>query len=746
MRIIIPADLSPSVDARLQKLSSNAGGLWASTAQPFTPEKSNPAVLKATTSVSTANKSPKVAPPVLSATSNKRISTPQGSAALASFAANSDIPSAPRIPVAVNPVTSVKPVSIEPALSAAEREQILAAVKAEGENKTVEQVLQPVASKAEQAKVVEELKALAPQGTEIVDPFDGKIKLTAIQTSQSIAEQQGKELTKGFSYPKGVAENTQADSDEVKRNQGKNHLKTDSEVVVVPPKGKRSTYTVLPGDTLAVIAMKNGLNWRDVAKWNQIDPKSPLYVGTSIYLYDAKPQNTEAAVSVKTKVDSYVVQANDSLTGVANQFGLSVKQLADYNGLSVSSGLRVGQKLALKETTQTANTTDTQTVRANSSAKIKTKPYAVKRGEYLKLIADRYALSNQELADLTKGLTSGSNLLVGQKINVPLQEVEAKADNKITDKANAVTIDNVSVEPAYKVENYQVQRGDTLTSIALQSKISLTELAELNKIPNTSGLRSGQIIKIPAGSTVPDMYTVQSGDSLSAISAKYNISMNDIANFNGISRNTGLRVGQRLKLTGEETVATQVEAKTGQSDGQKSGDVHVVKSGETLSSIAKKYYLQLNYLAGLNGLSRTSSVRVGQRLKIEGELDQVVEKAEAKSTTKSVSTTAKSSKSSKNTEAYTVKSGESLNVIASRVGISVAELAALNDLNARAGLQIGQQIVIPKVVLNYKIQRGDTLIGLANRYGLNSVELAEMNAIQPNTQLRIGEVIKVPNL
>ncbi len=56
-------------------------------------------------------------------------------------------------------------------------------------------------------------------------------------------------------------------------------------------------------------------------------------------------------------------------------------------------------------------------------AKVQTKSYTVKRGEYLKLIADRYALSNQELADLTTGLTAGSSLMVGQKINVPLQAV-----------------------------------------------------------------------------------------------------------------------------------------------------------------------------------------------------------------------------------------------------------------------------------------------------------------------------------
>lgn len=768
MRIIIPADLSPSIDARIKKLSPNSGGLWANTAKPFTPEKSNPPELN------TWVMSPvKTAPPVLTTTttknsqttaavkpanpvtttqaSNSRTSTPQGSAALASFASNSDIPSAPRIPVAVTSVANVKPVTVEPPLSTVEREQILAAVKAEGANKTVEQVLQPVASKAEQDKVVAELKALAPQGTEITDPFDGKIKLTAIQTSQSIAEQQGKELTKGFSYPKGVAENTKADSDEAQRNQGKNYLKTDSEVVVVAPKGKRSTYTVLPGDTLAVIAMKNGLNWRDVAKWNQIDPNSPLYVGTSIYLYDAKPQSTEtsATTKAKTQPETYVVQANDSLTGLASQFGLSVKQLADYNNLSVSSGLRVGQKLSLKETAQSnSSTADNKTNNATQATKVKTKSYVVKRGEYLKLIADRYALSNQELADLTTGLTAGSSLMVGQKINVPLHEAENKPETKQEEKATAAKAETAVPEASYKTENYRVQRGDTLSSIAAQSKISLTELAQLNKLSNSSGLQVGQTLKIPAGSTVPESYTVQSGDSLSAISAKYNLGIDYIANINGISRNTGLRVGQRLKLSGEAEAQpvneTVVIDKTEKAVKGVKPSVHVVKSGETLSSIARQHYLQLQYLADLNQIRTNSTVRVGQQLKIS--LPPEIEERANSIRPVAASQIETKSASSKGTDSYTVKPGESLNAIANRVGVSVAELASMNKLSSSAGLRVGQKIVLPKTVTEYKIKRGDTLIGLANRYGLDTDKLAEMNAIKPNTQLRIGEVIKVPNL
>lgn len=783
MRILIPADVSPSVDARLKKLQSGgSSGYWASNStynlpknnveitpsrvtppelnsKTIQPAKVTPPTLKTQPTVTASAKPPVVAatvtPSVPSGTKGK---TPIGSSALAAFASNSDIPSAPRIPVAVTPSTPVKAVSVEPPLSANEREQIMAAIKAEGETKTVDEVLKPVATKAEQEEVVQEIKAIAPKGTEIVDPYDGKIKLTAIQTSQSIADQQGKELTKGFSYPKSVAENTGADSEEAKRNQGKNVIRTDSEIVVVPPKGKRSTYTVLAGDTLALIAMKNGVNWRDIAAWNQISPDSTLYVGTTIYLYDAKPivQNNEES-KAKPIADSYVVKANDSLTAVASQFGLSTKQLADYNGLTTTSGLYVGQKLSLKETPASKAKLEADKKAAQvveKPAKVQTKSYTVKRGEYLKLIADRYALSNQELADLTTGLTAGSSLMVGQKINVPLQSI-ADAESKVEKLESKVVnrIENVKVDPAYKVESYKVQRGDTLYSIATQSKISLSELASLNDMSVNSGLMAGQSIKVPASSTVPDTYVVQSGDTLTGIASRYDLGMDYVANLNGIERSSGLRVGQKLKLTGDvapvkvetKAEATKIESKTNtRTNSVDATDIHVVKSGETLGVIAKKYHLQLRYLAELNGLNTNSAIRVGQRLKVDGELPADVaskatetKKTEAKSSTSNVKPT--------NTESYTVKSGESLNSIASRTGLTVAALAELNNLNPRAGLRVGQNLQVPKTISEYRIKRGDTLIGLASRYGLDTSKLAEMNDIQPSAQLRIGEVIKVPN-
>ena len=753
MRILIPADVNPSVDAKLKALKG-ASGLWASNTTPVSSSNSTVSINTTTRNSSQPISPSRNVPPAMTASSITRPSTstsgistttrplkttPRSADELAAFAASADIPSAPRIPVAVTPSANVKPVSAEPPISKAEREQIVALVRQDGVKETVSQALQPQPTQAEKDQVVAELQAIAPKGTEIVDPYDGKIRLTAIQTSQSVADTEGKEVTKGFAYPKAVAETVSANSYEAENNKGKPYIKTDTDIVVVQPSGKRSTYTVQPGDTLAIIAAKNGVSWRDIAKWNQIDPNNTLFVGASLYLYDAKPQAIDRPVTAKveTKPDSYTVKANDSLTSVAEQFDLTVKQLADYNHLSVTSGLFVGQKLSLKDSASARNSNtstrnDAKTTDAKN-ARIATKSYTVKRGEYLKLIADRYALSNQELADLTSGLTASSSLFVGQKINVPVHEVNTLGSN---DKVDSKETRNsaASKTDAIKTENYQVQRGDTLSSIASKSKISLADLTSLNNLSANKGVRVGQSLKIPAGSTVPEQYTVQAGDSLNSVANKFDLDLNEIAALNGLSRTAGLRVGQRLKLTGDVEASAKVEQQ------ETSPEVHTVKSGETLASVASRYHLQLNYLAALNGLTRSSNLRVGQKLKLTGDVPKT-EPAKDESPK-----TASKNKSSGNTESYTVKSGESLNSIATRLGMSSKDLADLNKLNARASLQRGQTLQVPKTIKEYTVKRGDTLIGLATKFGMAITELADLNDLKQNAQLRIGDVIKVPNL
>ena len=97
-------------------------------------------------------------------------------------------------------------------------------------------------------------------------------------------------------------------------------------------------------------------------------------------------------------------------------------------------------------------------------------------------------------------------------------------------------------------QTYTVQSGDTLSKIAAKYGTTYQTLASYNGIANPNIINVGQIIKIP-GSGVRT-YTVQSGDSLWAIAAAQlgdGSRYNEIKTINGLSNNT-IHQGQTLKL------------------------------------------------------------------------------------------------------------------------------------------------------------------------------------------------------
>lgn len=97
---------------------------------------------------------------------------------------------------------------------------------------------------------------------------------------------------------------------------------------------------------------------------------------------------------------------------------------------------------------------------------------------------------------------------------------------------------------------YTVKSGDTLSAIAAKYGTTYQILATYNSISNPNLIKVGQKIKIPSGSNGSSYvtYTVKSGDTLSAIAAKYGTTYQKIASLNGISNPNIIRVGQVLKI------------------------------------------------------------------------------------------------------------------------------------------------------------------------------------------------------
>lgn len=150
----------------------------------------------------------------------------------------------------------------------------------------------------------------------------------------------------------------------------------------------------------------------------------------------------------------------------------------------------------------------------------------------------------------------------------------------------------------------------------------------------------------PAPSPTPSggRYTVRFGDTLSGIAAQHGTTVAVLVQLNGISNPDIIYPGQVIALPG--------------GGNNSSGIVHVVQSGETLSSIAARYGTTYQAIAVDNGISNPNLIYAGQALAIN-----------------------KPSGGSAKTENYTIQPGDTLSGIAAKHGTTVAQLQNWNGIS-----------------------------------------------------------------
>lgn len=112
------------------------------------------------------------------------------------------------------------------------------------------------------------------------------------------------------------------------------------------------------------------------------------------------------------------------------------------------------------------------------------------------------------------------------------------------------------------------------------------------------------------------VYTVVAGDTLSKIAAKYGTTYQKLAEYNGIANPNVIRVGQKIKIPGK--ASTEQSGTTAKQETAATETVYTVKSGDTLSAIAKKYGTTYQKLASYNDISNPNKISVGQKIKIPG--------------------------------------------------------------------------------------------------------------------------------
>lgn len=218
---------------------------------------------------------------------------------------------------------------------------------------------------------------------------------------------------------------------------------------------------------------------------------------------------------------------------------------------------------------------------------------------------------------------------------------------------------------------YTIQKGDTLSEIAQRYNTTVNELVRLNNIRNPNMIYANETLLIPTKnnsiSTGSDdknntIYIVQRGDTLYSIAKRFNTTVQNIVNNNGISNPNLIYPGQSL-IIAKSTANIQTKYMS-----------YRIKRGDTLWGIANKYNTTVNELAYINGIRNVNRIYINQVIRIPvnisiGEYDcgHCI---------------------------YTVRRGDTLSTIANRFGKTVKEIAELNGIKNVNYIYIGQKLRI----------------------------------------------------
>ncbi len=255
-------------------------------------------------------------------------------------------------------------------------------------------------------------------------------------------------------------------------------------------------------------------------------------------------------------------------------------------------------------------------------------------------------------------------------------------------------------------DSVQVDPGTALGAIARAAVIPLDSLVELNPglLRGVAPPDRAEWLRVPLGgdSAVRAAYDSllpeerlgwtevepKKGESVASLAKRHEMTARELGWYNpGLrtARGGAIAAGQKVRVPTREAIAgarVVNDASLTRNGGSIASTVHVVRAGESLSVIGRRYGVSVARLKSLNGL-RSDRIKAGQRLSVQGGT------ATAARSTSTASTPAARA----TTTSHTVRRGESLSVIAQRYGTSVSRIKSLNGLRSDR-IRAGQKLVV----------------------------------------------------
>jgi len=217
-------------------------------------------------------------------------------------------------------------------------------------------------------------------------------------------------------------------------------------------------------------------------------------------------------------------------------------------------------------------------------------PYTVQSGDTLSSIAVTCGVTYSALVQANPQISNPNLILVGEQINIPSSTIP-------------ITGGTATPTPLPTSGIYNVQAGDTLSSIAQKYGVTLGALEQVNtQIANWDLIYVGEQINLPAGA-IPitggtptptpapgtSIYTVQSGDTLSSIAQSHGVTLGALEQANSqISDWNLIYAGEQINIPAATIPITG------------GSGTYIVQPGDTMTKIAQSYNITLSALEQAN--------------------------------------------------------------------------------------------------------------------------------------------------
>jgi len=392
----------------------------------------------------------------------------------------------------------------------------------------------------------------------------------------------------------------------------------------------------------------------------------------------------------------YTVRAGDTLSSIAQRFGVPLSQLIAANPwIPDPNVIFPGEQICIPGVVPPP-------VDCRGGLL-----YAVRSGETFFSIARKFGITVEALAAANPDVDP-DRLQIGQILCIPGVADELCPDGVL----------------------YTVVSGDSVFTIARMFGITVDMLIDANPwIPNPALIFPGEQLCIP--DEAPPMpgtcrggllYGIRPGETFFQLSTRFGVTVAELVNANPQADPNNLQVGQIVCIPG---VANELCP---------GGDLYTVMRGDSLFSIANMFGISVDDLVEANDwIPDPNVIYPGEQVCIPEELPPMPDECQGGLL-------------------YGVRSGESFFSIGQKFGVSVSALVNANPGVDPNDLQIGQIICVPGVAnevcpdgMLYMVQRGDSMFSIAARFGIDLDALVDANDWIPNPAVIYpGEQLCIP--